>query len=82
VIYEYAFYNAQQVYAGMIQTETPYFQPTPNPPAPFSTNLAYGDPPGARLDALGLVITSSFDIFVYGAGLYSFFQVWFLGRFI
>ncbi|KAJ7480885.1 exo-beta-1,3-glucanase [Mycena latifolia] len=74
VIYQYAFNNAQNVYAGLIQTETPYYQPTPNPPAPFSTNTAYGDPTGARLDAWGLVITNSYNIFVYGAGLYSFFQ--------
>ncbi|KAJ7832076.1 glycoside hydrolase family 55 protein [Mycena olivaceomarginata] len=76
VIYQYAFYNTENVYAGLIQTETPYFQPTPNPPAPFSTSLTYGDPAGARQDAWGLVITSSANIFIYGAGLYSFFQTY------
>ncbi|KAJ6557609.1 pectate lyase superfamily protein-domain-containing protein [Mycena capillaripes] len=74
VIYQYAFHNAQNVYAGLIQTETPYFQPTPNPPAPFSTNPTYGDPAGDGTDSWGLVITSSSNVFVYGAGLYSFFQ--------
>ncbi|KAJ6462236.1 glycoside hydrolase family 55 protein [Mycena sanguinolenta] len=75
VIYQYAFNNAQNIYAGLIQTETPYFQPTPIPPAPFTANSAYGDPSEPAIDAWGLVITNSFDTFVYGAGLYSFFQV-------
>ncbi|KAJ7821382.1 hypothetical protein B0H14DRAFT_2831454 [Mycena olivaceomarginata] len=74
VIYQYAFNNAQNVWAGLIQTETPYFQPTPKPLAPFSINPTYGDPAGASLDAWGLVVTNSFQIYVYGAGLYSFFQ--------
>ncbi|KAF7311920.1 Glucan 1,3-beta-glucosidase [Mycena indigotica] len=64
----------ENIYAGLIQTETPYFQPTPIPPAPFTLNSAYGDPSEAVVDAWGLVITRSFNIFVYGAGLYSFFQ--------
>ncbi|KAF7360849.1 Glucan 1,3-beta-glucosidase [Mycena sanguinolenta] len=76
VIYQYAFNNAQNIYAGLIQTETPYFQPTPIPPAPFSTNPTYGDPSESVLDAWGLVITNSYDMFVYGAGLYSFFQTY------
>ncbi|CAK5264148.1 unnamed protein product [Mycena citricolor] len=76
VIYEYAFYNTENVFAGLIQTESPYYQPTPNPPAPFATTLQYGDPPGTRADALGLVVTSSYNVFIYGAGLYSFFQTY------
>ncbi|KAJ7059263.1 pectate lyase superfamily protein-domain-containing protein [Mycena amicta] len=74
VIYQYAFNNAQNIYAGLIQTETPYFQPVPIPPAPFSTNALYADPSEAVIDAWGLVITRSFNMFIYGAGLYSFFQ--------
>ncbi|KAJ7053167.1 pectate lyase superfamily protein-domain-containing protein [Mycena amicta] len=72
VIYQYAFNNAQNIYAGLIQTETPYFQPVPIPPAPFSTNALYADPSEAVIDAWGLVITNSFNMFIYGAGLYSF----------
>jgi hypothetical protein len=67
--------NAQNIYAGLIQTETPYFQPTPVPPAPFSINTDIGDPANIFKDAWGLVITNSANVFVYGAGLYSFFQV-------
>ncbi|KAJ7225020.1 pectate lyase superfamily protein-domain-containing protein [Mycena rebaudengoi] len=74
VIYQYAFNKARDIWAGLIQTETPYFQPTPKPPAPFSINPLYGDPAGPLTDAWGLVITLSSNIFVYGAGFYSFFQ--------
>ncbi|KAF7368568.1 Glucan 1,3-beta-glucosidase [Mycena venus] len=76
VLFQYSFLNAQNIYAGMIQTETPYFQPTPDPPAPFSINTAIGDPDEIFKDAWGLVITNSANIFVYGAGLYSFFQTY------
>ncbi|KAJ7258913.1 exo-beta-1,3-glucanase [Mycena rebaudengoi] len=75
VIYQYAFNKARDIWAGLLQTETPYFQPTPKPPAPFSINPLYGDPAGPLTDAWGLVITLSSNIFVYGTGLYSFFQV-------
>ncbi|KAJ7079288.1 pectin lyase fold/virulence factor [Mycena belliarum] len=76
VIYQYAFKNAQNIYAGLIQTETPYFQPTPNPPAPFSLNSDYGDPDSIHNDAWGLIITKSYSVYVYGAGFYSFFQTY------
>ncbi|KAF8634219.1 hypothetical protein AX17_004266 [Amanita inopinata Kibby_2008] len=76
VIYQYAFLNSENVYMGLIQTETPYFQPTPTPPTPFSTTSTYGDPDVSTNDAWGLVITNSFNVFIYGAGLYSFFQTY------
>ncbi|KAJ7496176.1 exo-beta-1,3-glucanase [Mycena galericulata] len=74
VLYQYSFLNTQNVYAGLIQTETPYFQPTPDPPAPFSIDSGLGDPAQIFNDAWALVITNSANIFIYGAGLYSFFQ--------
>ncbi|KAJ7737441.1 glycoside hydrolase family 55 protein [Mycena maculata] len=74
VLYQYSFLNTQNVYAGLIQTETPYFQPTPVPPAPFSIDTGLGDPAQIFNDAWALVITNSANIFIYGAGLYSFFQ--------
>ncbi|KAJ6488401.1 exo-beta-1,3-glucanase [Mycena vulgaris] len=75
VMYQYAFKNARDVWAGLMQTETPYYQPTPSPPDPFSVNTAYGDPEGPMLDAWGVVITLSSNLFIYGAGLYSFYQI-------
>jgi hypothetical protein len=61
---------------GLIQTESPYYQPAPAPPAPFSINSAFKDPSMAGVtSAWGLVVTTSTDILVFGAGLYSFFSV-------
>ncbi|OBZ70776.1 Glucan 1,3-beta-glucosidase [Grifola frondosa] len=74
IMYQYSLVNAQNHYLGMIQTETPYFQPNPVPPAPFIPNSNFKDPtlgPGA---AWALSVSNSQNILVFGAGLYSFFQ--------
>ncbi|KAK3896529.1 pectin lyase fold/virulence factor, partial [Staphylotrichum tortipilum] len=46
VYYQYNFHKARNVFASMIQTESPYFQPTPPPPAPFTDAVGVlpGDP--------------------------------------
>ncbi|POR35855.1 Exo-beta-1,3-glucanase [Tolypocladium paradoxum] len=44
VFYQYEFYNAKNVLASMIQTESPYYQPNPRMPAPFEHIV--GDMPG------------------------------------
>ncbi|KAL4893184.1 pectate lyase superfamily protein-domain-containing protein [Aspergillus ambiguus] len=84
VYYQYNFYKAKDVFAGMIQTETPYYQPVPLPPRPFPDAL--GDLPSdlvidcsdssvAGCDAAwALIIRDSENIFIAGAGLYSWFQ--------
>ncbi|KAF9567581.1 exo-beta-1,3-glucanase [Agrocybe pediades] len=73
VLYQYNLVNAKNHYMGLIQTETPYYQPSPAPPSPFSVNSAFHDPsPSAAAWALN--VQSSTDIIVFGAGLYSFFQ--------
>ncbi|CAE6477166.1 unnamed protein product [Rhizoctonia solani] len=75
VLYQYNIVNSKNVYAGLIQTETPYWQPNPAPPSPFSINSAYFDPSFTNGSAAwALRIQASSNIFVYGAGLYSFFQ--------
>ncbi|KAF8518904.1 glycoside hydrolase family 55 protein [Gautieria morchelliformis] len=76
VLYQYSLVNAANHYLGLIQTESPYFQPSPGPPAPFSINSAYHDPsfPSGLDHAWALNVQSSTNILVYGAGLYSFFQ--------
>ncbi|THG92977.1 hypothetical protein EW026_g8120 [Hermanssonia centrifuga] len=57
-----------------IQTETPYYQPVPAVPAPFQSSATWNDPSWANSgSAWALNIASSSDIFIYGAGLYSFF---------
>ncbi|KAF8201630.1 exo-beta-1,3-glucanase [Pholiota molesta] len=76
VLYQYNLFNAKNHYLGFMQTETPYFQPSPLPPNPFTTNTAIGDPTfsSSMPAAWALQIQSSTDIIVFGAGFYSFFQ--------
>ncbi|KAF9038899.1 beta-1,3-glucanase [Hymenopellis radicata] len=75
-LYQYSLVNARNHYMGLIQTETPYYQPNPLAPTPFSINASYHDPSfsGDMNEALGLSVTASTDIIIFGAGLYSFFQ--------
>jgi len=69
-LYQYEFYQASNVVAGMIQTENPYYQPNPDPPAPFTDFVGTfdGDPSWA------VRIIKSSNITIAGAGLYSWFQ--------
>ncbi|KAG8986773.1 hypothetical protein FRB90_003794, partial [Tulasnella sp. 427] len=72
---QYSFYNSKNVYAGLIQTETAYYQPKPPVPEPFKPSTVYHDPTFKNsTSGWGLHIASSQDVFVYGAGHYSFFQ--------
>ncbi|KAJ3811027.1 exo-beta-1,3-glucanase [Lentinula aff. lateritia] len=74
-LYQYSLVNAQNHYMGLIQTETPYYQPSPAVPSPFSINSAFNDPTiFGGSSAWALHVTSSSNILVFGAGLYSFFQ--------
>ncbi|TFK55180.1 glycoside hydrolase family 55 protein [Heliocybe sulcata] len=75
VMYQYSLIGAQNHYMGLIQTETPYFQPDPTPPTPFTTNSAYHDPTfSGSQSAWGLYVQTSSDILVFGAGHYSFYD--------
>ena len=82
VMYQYNIVNAKNVFMGMIQTETPYYQSSPKAPAPFTTNAGLNDPDFSSCDpssqtcamAWGLRVKSSSNVYVYGAGLYNFFQ--------
>lgn len=84
VLYNYQFNNASNVYLALIQTETPYFQGNPVATSPFDANAAYNDPDfavscagdttGTCARAWGVRAVNSDDIFIYGAGLYSFFD--------
>jgi hypothetical protein len=86
VYYQYNFYKARNVFAGMIQTESPYYQPTPHPPAPFEKAVGKfpGDPDYACASPATLGCDSSWavrivnskDIFIAGAGLYSWFDTY------
>lgn len=90
VFYNYQVNNAENVFMGMIQTETPYYQANPKAPEPLSLyNYAWGsnsDPnwticstqPAVANDTCyktwGLRVLDSTNVFMYGAGLYSFFD--------
>ncbi|KAK7049313.1 hypothetical protein VNI00_005914 [Paramarasmius palmivorus] len=74
VLYQYQLVNARNHYMGLIQTETPYYQPNPAPPAPFVVNSNYNDPTSFGGGAWAVRIVTSTDIIIFGAGLYSFFQ--------
>ncbi|KAL2174435.1 uncharacterized protein P884DRAFT_272406 [Thermothelomyces heterothallicus CBS 202.75] len=84
VFYQYEFFNAKKVVASMIQTESPYFQPTPNPPSPFKNAVGAmaGDPAyrcsaGETCDSSwALRIPNPSDIMIYGARLYSWFDTY------
>ncbi|ESK92896.1 glycoside hydrolase family 55 protein [Moniliophthora roreri MCA 2997] len=74
VLYQYQLVNARNHYMGLIQTETPYYQPNPAPPAPFVVNSNYNDPSSFAGGAWAVRIVDSSDILIFGAGLYNFFQ--------
>ncbi|KAL0947430.1 hypothetical protein HGRIS_014977 [Hohenbuehelia grisea] len=74
VLYQYNLNKARNHYMGLIQTETPYFQPIPVAPTPFTINSKYGDPDlSTTPSAWALWVKQSQNITVFGAGLYSFF---------
>lgn len=86
IIYNYQIDGAKAVFAGFIQSETPYFQPAPLVPNPLSYNSAYDDPTftvcpdgsdGNAVpckDAWGLRIVNSQGVLIYSTGFYSFFN--------
>ena len=89
VLYNYLISGAKSVYMGHIQTESPYYQPNPGPPAPFRAAIGAGfpnDPDFANCGitaevwddrcnyAWGLQIVDSTDVIIHSAGLYSFFN--------
>ncbi|KAF9531470.1 glycoside hydrolase family 55 protein [Crepidotus variabilis] len=74
-LYQYNIVNANGHYMGLIQTESPYYQPVPNAPVPFHVDFRFQDPnPFSRnASAWAVNVKNSREILIYGAGLYSFF---------
>ncbi|KAH6909779.1 glucan 1,3-beta-glucosidase [Coprinopsis sp. MPI-PUGE-AT-0042] len=77
--YQYRLVGAKDHFMGLIQTESPYFQPTPPAPGPFPVNPTYLDPtpydtPARNPSAWALSVQQSQNIIIFGAGLYSFFN--------
>ncbi|KAJ7684648.1 exo-beta-1,3-glucanase [Mycena polygramma] len=68
-LYQYQLLNAKDHYMGLIQTETPYFEPYAIPlPYPFSITSKFGDPEFSSdiTMAWALVVRSSSDILIFG----------------
>jgi hypothetical protein len=82
VLYQYQLSGAKNIFMGMIQTESPYYQPTPNAPQPFRTGLFPDDPTFANCTgdsakcamSWAVRIVDSSTIYVLGSGLYSWFN--------
>lgn len=87
-LYQYNFAHAQNIYTTMIQTESPYYQPTPKPPAPWKDTLRLqgvwetdpefncakdGDFSGCD-ESWAVILTKSQNIQIGGAGKYSWFS--------
>jgi len=84
-LYNYNFHNAQNVFAGMQQTETAYWQgegSLQNAPAPWSALTNFGDPDfswcggGDQKCRMGLAtnIDGGNNIFLYAAAFWTFFH--------
>jgi glucan 1,3-beta-glucosidase len=81
-MYQYQISNASNIYLGHMQTETPYYQPNPPATGPYTAGVGgfSNDPTFSNCfsdqcrHAWALRIINSNDVFIYGAGFYSFFQ--------
>ncbi|KAJ3169315.1 hypothetical protein HK101_011499 [Irineochytrium annulatum] len=83
-LYQYQLSSASNVFASMIQTETPYMQGgagSVRATAPSAPNAAYGDPTYSNCGSSNtcamswsLRVVNSSGVWVYGAGMYSFFN--------
>ena len=84
VLYQYHFVNAKNVFIAQAQTESAYFQNNPPAPQPFTSLTEWFDPtfdqcsPSDIGCAKGwaIDIINGTNMYIYNAGLYSFFQTW------
>ncbi|KAL4781792.1 pectate lyase superfamily protein-domain-containing protein [Aspergillus varians] len=84
IFYQYNFHRAQNIFTTVIQTEPPYYQPNPRPPAPFGNQVGiYDSDPiyscnsgnfNGCDEAWAVIITESQNINVGSAGTYSWFS--------
>lgn len=82
VLYQYQLINARNVFMTMIQSETPYWQPGPAAPLPYTPNPIFGDPTYSHCVAGDIKCPMSYavraancsNIYMYGAGMYNFFS--------
>lgn len=90
-LYNYQFVGTKDVFASQLQTETPYYMPTPNAlNAGYSYNASWNDPDFATscasssaancAMAWGLRVVDSSDLLLYGSNHYSFFTSYSTGN--
>ncbi|KAK4186215.1 putative LysM domain-containing protein [Podospora australis] len=86
VMYQYNFNKARNIYTTFLQTESPYYQPTPKPPAPFTSVVGKftGDPDysckGGDADGCdeswAVIMKGCQNIMMASAGTYSWFSTY------
>ncbi|KAK3934568.1 glucan 1,3-beta-glucosidase [Diplogelasinospora grovesii] len=84
VYYQFNFAQAQNIYAGLLQTESPYYQPTPSAPAPYAPDLGVMDSDPeydcgrTQFDGCdsswAVIMSGCQDIVVASMGVYSWFD--------
>ncbi|KAJ5494458.1 hypothetical protein N7463_010545 [Penicillium fimorum] len=83
VLYQYQLASTKNIYMAQIQTESAYYQPNPLATTPFPVVKSLHDPDFEAscadkgencAEGWGLRVLDSTDVYVYGAGLYSFFD--------
>ncbi|KAI0097347.1 glycoside hydrolase family 55 protein [Nemania sp. FL0031] len=85
VFYQYNFHEAANIFAGLLQTESAYFQPSPPPPAPFADVVGKfaGDPDYSCAagnefngcdESWAVIVRESQNIIVASAGIYTWFS--------
>jgi hypothetical protein len=84
-LYNYNFHSAQNVYAGLLQTESPYMQgngATKTAPAPWTAESSIGDPDFSWCDAndqkcrtsLATNVDGGKDVLLYNSAAWAFFN--------
>ncbi|CAK4031656.1 Glucan 1,3-beta-glucosidase [Lecanosticta acicola] len=83
-LYAYQLDNAQNVYASLMQVESPYWQPLPRAPAPWTPDPQWNDPDFAGCKgnvsqcymqwALRIVGADTHTLALYGQGFWTFFN--------
>lgn len=90
-LYNYQFVGASSVFGAQLQTETPYYMPTPNAlNSGYKYNATWSDPDYATSCATstaancamawGLRVVDSTDLMLYGSNHYSFFTSYSTGK--
>ncbi|CAG8018440.1 unnamed protein product [Penicillium nalgiovense] len=81
-LYQYQLSGASNILMGMIQTESPYYQPVPQAPSPFTPGSFPNDPLFKNCDSSSAAcafswavrIIDSTSIWALGSGLYSWYS--------